>query len=72
METDNAIFENLRLAVQSSQRLKGHPINRDTLRLWSCLVREARSRRSREPLFDPAEFDRLIAQLDIVVAEKAT
>ncbi len=72
MEISDMMNENLRLAVQSARRLKGHPISRDTVRLWSDLVREARSRRSMEERSDQIELDQLVAELEIVLADKAS
>lgn len=72
MEIKGTINENLRLAVRSARRLKGHPISRDIVRFWSDLLREARARRSREQPSDQIELDQLIAELEIVLADEAS
>lgn len=72
MEINGTINENMRLAVQSARRLKGHPISRDIVRFWSDLLREARARRSREQPSDQIELDQLIAELEIVLADEAS
>lgn len=54
-------------AVESSRRLKGHPIHRDTLAFWSDLIREARARRSAEEGIDDREAEEAIAELESVL-----
>jgi hypothetical protein len=65
MEVHGDIAPNLGAAVQSSRRLKGHPIHRDTLQFWSDLIAEARSRRAAG---DP-EVAEAIAELEVVIAD---
>lgn len=69
MELFGTITQNLRAAVESSRRLKSHPIHRDTLTFWSQLVSEARSLKAREQSVDP-ELDALIVELEGILAER--
>jgi hypothetical protein len=68
MEIHGSIAQNLRAAVESSRRLKGHPIHRDTLAFWSAIVAEARARRAAGEIVDEAEIDNAIAELELVLA----
>ena len=68
MEQHGSIAQQLRAAVESTRRLKGHPINRGTLQLWSEVIHEARARRAAGELFDDTEVARLIAELEVALA----
>jgi hypothetical protein len=68
MELHGSITQNLQAAVESSRRLKGHPIHRDTLAFWSDLIREARARRSLGEGTDDREVEEAIAELESVLA----
>jgi hypothetical protein len=68
MELHGSITQNLKAAVESSRRLKGHPIHRDTLAFWSDLIREARARRSAGEGIDDREAEEAIAELESVLA----
>ncbi len=70
MEVHGNIAQSLRAAVASSRRLKGHPIHRDTLQLWSNLIAEARSRRAAGEVLDDPEVDDAIAELEAVLAQR--
>lgn len=69
MELHGSITQNLQAAVESSRRLKGHPIHRDTLAFWSDLIREARARRSAGDGADDREVEEAIAELETVLAD---
>jgi hypothetical protein len=69
MEMHGSIAFNLRLAVESSRRLQGHPIHADTLQFWSDLIKEARSLRAAGEAFDDADVDGYIAELETVLAQ---
>ena len=71
MELHGSITSNLWAAVESSRRLKGHPIHRDTLRFWSQLIREARARRAAQEVFEDPDAERHIAELEITLSENA-
>ena len=68
MELHGSITQNLQAAVESSRRLKGHPIHRDTLAFWSDLIREARARRSAGEGINDREAEEAIAELESVLA----
>ncbi len=74
MDVHGSIAQNLRAAVQSSRRLKGHPIHKNTLRFWLSLVREARLRRAAGDIHgdDLSEVDEAVAELEIVLADAAS
>lgn len=69
MELYGSIAENLKAAVVSSRRLKGHPIHKDTLQFWSDLIREARARKAAERTHDHSEVNEAISELEVVLAE---
>jgi hypothetical protein len=68
MELRGSIAQNLRAAIESSRRLKGHPIHRDTLKFWSELIAETRTRRASGELLDDPEVDEALAELELVLA----
>jgi hypothetical protein len=57
------------MALDSSKRLRGHPVHRDTLAFWSDLVGEARARRAAAADPDDPDVERLIAELETAIAE---
>lgn len=67
MELHGSITQNLLAAIESSRRLKGHPIHRDTLAFWSDLIRETRARRSAGEGIDDREAEEAIAELESVL-----
>ena len=70
MEMHGSLTRNLQLAVESSRRLSGHPIHKDTLSFWSDLIRAARSKRAAgEDLDDPA-LEAAIRELELVLAQR--
>jgi hypothetical protein len=68
MEIHGSIAQNIKAAVASSRRLKGHPIHRDTLKFWSDLIAEVRTRRASGELLDDPEVEEAIAELELVLA----
>ena len=69
MELYGSIADNLKAAVESSGRLKGHPIHKDTLQFWSDLIREARARKAAGGALDHSEVDEAISELRVVLVE---
>lgn len=69
MELHGSLASNLQMALDSSNRLRGHPVHRDTLAFWSDLVGEARARRASGMDPNDPEVERLIAELEVAVAE---
>lgn len=69
MELHGSLASNLRMALDSSRRLRGHPVHRDTLAFWADLVGEARARRAAGADLDGPDGERLIAELDTAIAE---
>jgi hypothetical protein len=70
MKIHGSITQNLRAALESSRRLQGHSIHRDTVGFWSDLIMEARARRAAGEHLDP-DIDEAIAELEAVLAERA-
>ena len=64
MELHGSLTYNLQLALDSSSRLRGHRIHRDTLTFWTDLIAEARAQRAAAGSPDDPEVDRLIAAGD--------
>ena len=58
MELHGTLAYNLQLALESSRRLRGHPVHRDT----------RASRVAGDPA-DDTDVDRLIAELETAIAE---
>jgi hypothetical protein len=71
MELHGTISDNLKMAVESSRRLKGHPVYRDTLQFWSDLIKEARAKRGTKQIGDSGRVDELIAELESALSENA-
>jgi hypothetical protein len=69
MELHGTLAYNLQMALDSSKRLRGHPVHRDTLAFWSDLVGEARARRAAGSDSDDPNVERLIAELETAIAE---
>jgi len=69
MELHGTLASNLQMALDSSKRLRGHPVHRDTLAFWSDLIGEARARRAAGEDPDDPDVERLIAELETAIAE---
>jgi hypothetical protein len=69
MELHGTLASNLQMALDSSKRLRGHPVHRDTLAFWSDLTGEARARRAAGEDPDGSDVERLIAELEAAIAE---
>jgi len=69
MELHGSLASNLQMAIDSSKRLRGRPVHRDTLAFWSDLIGEARATRvaGADPV-DP-DVERLIAELETAIAQ---
>jgi len=69
-EIHGPILDNLTNALASAQRLRGHPVYKDTLSYWNELVREAKRAR-RDPAFEqPDNFEDAIVKLEVELAER--
>jgi hypothetical protein len=68
MELHGSLASNLQMAIESSKRLQGHPVHRDTLMFWLELVAEARARRAAGEDPDDPYVERLIAELETAIA----
>jgi hypothetical protein len=71
MEMHGSIARNLRLAVESSRRLRGHPVHRDTLQFWAELIREARAAHAAGHALGDPKVNASIAELEAMLAEHA-
>ena len=69
MELHGTLATNLQMALDSSKRLRGHPVHRDTLAFWSDLIGEARAKRAAGVEPDDPAVERLIAELEAAIAE---
>jgi hypothetical protein len=69
MELHGTLASNLKAAVESARRLKGHPIHRDTLQFWSDLISEVRARRTAGEAADEPEVDPALAELEMVLID---
>ena len=68
MKLHGSLASNLQMAIESSKRLQGHPVHRDTLMFWLELVGEARARRAAGEDADDPYKERLIAELETAIA----
>ena len=69
MELHGTLINDLKAAVESARRLKGHPIHRDTLKFWSDLISEVRARRAAGEGADEPEVDQALAELEMVLTD---
>jgi hypothetical protein len=69
MKLHGSLVSNLQMAIESSNRLRGHPVHRDTLAFWSDLIGEARARRAVGLDAEDKEVERLIAKLETAIAD---
>jgi hypothetical protein len=67
MDLEGTLTSNLQAAIASAQRLRGHPVHKDTLEFWRELLAEARAHKR---LSDPnrAAIEDLVAKLQTLVA----
>lgn len=70
MELHGSIIDNLSMALASAQRLRGHPVYKDTLEFWQELLGEARRGRSRLDAAQAETLGALIEQLELELAER--
>jgi hypothetical protein len=64
MTLDGSIHDNLKAAAESSRRLKGHPVYKETLGFWTDLLALTREEKRRHPERDWTEVDRLVATIE--------
>ena len=69
MDLHGSIAQNLQLAVDSSRRLRGHPIHKDTLVFWTDLIKEARARRAAGDDAGDPSIEASIAELEVVISQ---
>jgi hypothetical protein len=67
MDFEGTLASNLQAAITSAERLRGHPVHRDTLEFWRELLAFARSRK-RMAEGSRAEVEGLVAELQLLVA----
>jgi hypothetical protein len=67
MELDGPITDNLRAAIASATRLRGHPVHKDTLLFWHELLSHAHAMQRRARVKEMEELEALIAELDACV-----
>ena len=69
MELHGSLTENLRAALASARRLRGHRVHVDTLTYWRDLLSHARLERRHEDGPVDGVLDMLIAELQSEIAE---
>lgn len=70
MDMHGSLARNLQLAVESSRRLSGHPVHKDTLAFWSDLIQAARSKRAAGEDLDNRIIEDAIRELELVLAQR--
>lgn len=70
MKFDGPILDNLKNAIASARRLRGHPVYKDTVAYWNELIQEAR-RIQRDPAYEQADLlEAAIVSLELELAER--
>lgn len=72
MPLHGKIAANLRAAIRSARRLRGHPVHRDTLQFWSDLLAYAKARKRDFIGGDRAAVEALIARLQGSLVDRDT
>ena len=68
MELDGSLADNLRAAIASAKRLRGHRVHADTLNFWRELLSHARAvRRANDG--GSTDLDDLVVNLQSALAE---
>jgi hypothetical protein len=62
VELSGSVSDNLRAAITSARRFRGHPVHRDTLKFWQDLLAYAQTYSRRASSAEP-DMPSLIAQL---------
>jgi len=70
MKLHGDIIENLRYAVQSAVRLRGHRIHSDTLTFWAEMLTYARQESQRSDADRRLMLDGLIEKLESEIADR--
>ena len=68
MELHGSIEDNLRSAVRSAERLRGHPVHADTLDFWRGLLAHARAEKRNSGGEGSEPMEHLIAELQLLVS----
>lgn len=68
MELHGSIEDNLRSAVRSAERLRGHPVHGDTMEFWRGLLAHARAQKRSSGGEGAASVEQLIAELQLLVS----
>lgn len=67
MDLEGSLAENLKAAIVSATRLRGHPVHKDTINFWNELLTHARLVLRRARVADIAQLEQLIAELETCV-----
>lgn len=70
MKLDGSVAQNLKLAIASAQRLRGHSVYSDTLAFWQELLHEARRARGVATGVALKTLEDLIQKLEQELAER--
>jgi hypothetical protein len=69
LELSGTLSNNLKAAIASAQRLRGHAVYGDTLDFWRALLAQARSQERKSPSAEHEEVMSLIAVLQAELSE---
>jgi len=70
MKFHGPILDNLKNAIASARRLRGHPVYKDTVAYWNELIQEAR-RIQRESAYEQADLlEAATVSLELELAER--
>lgn len=70
MELSGSLDDNLRFALRSAKRFRGHPVHADTLQFWSELLQLARRTKAERSSSELAKLDALVHDLENELAER--
>ena len=69
VELHGSLADNLKAAVRSAERLRGHPIHADTMNFWLELLSQARA--SIRFKAQAGEMEQLTGRLQMLLSERA-
>ena len=70
LELSGSLSSNLRAALTSAKRLRGHPVHGDTLQFWRALLAFARSEGRNSASAEHEDVEQLLAELQIELADR--
>jgi hypothetical protein len=70
MELHGTLRDNLKAALSSVRRLRGHPVHADTVQHWSELLHHTRRQLAGENCQDREQVEALALELQVAIVER--